>query len=203
MTELEGQTREAFGRTKTAMSTRQQGVASQAERLADLENALFWERQLRVDQKATIERLSKNLANALARVDRLSMGLAAEHSRKNDKPPYLTPNHPPVPTQTEPVVLVQPPHFTQGVEIAAGNGPIYRTPTPKRYADHPGRPRSQASPSRVQRSPRPASRLLRAGSRAVSSHGGDPIISGVLMSKKNQGTHPHSLAGPMMIQRAG
>ena len=36
---LEGQTREAFGRTETAMSGMHQGMANQAGRLADLEGA--------------------------------------------------------------------------------------------------------------------------------------------------------------------
>ena len=179
VTELEGQTREAFGRTETAMSTMHQGMTSQADRLAQLEAALLQEKKMRATQKAMIERLSKDLADATAKVERLSADLAVERSIKDVQPPVVAQNHPPAIAQAEQVIWVQPPQFQQGVEIAAiGDDARNRTPPPARLADHPGRPTSRVPPTREQRSPRPASRHSRAGSMAVSSHGGDPIMSG-------------------------
>ena len=100
-----------------AMSTMHQGMTSQAERLTELENALVHERLLRANQKEIIERLSKELEDATARVERLSTGLAAKRSRRDDQLPYLAPNHPPVLAQTEQVVLVQPRNLHRGQKL--------------------------------------------------------------------------------------
>ena len=91
---LEDQTQEAFGRTKNAMSSIHQGVASNAGRIAELESTPAIERQwnrdreqrLHKEQQAIVDNLTQQLEDALARVDRVSTDLAKECSVRDLQP---------------------------------------------------------------------------------------------------------------------
>ena len=85
---MEDQTRTAFGRAKTTMTSMQQSVVSNEEHIADLEDALYHERarnaaaekRLKTEQESVIETLMQRLNDALVRVDNLSADLAKERS---------------------------------------------------------------------------------------------------------------------------
>ena len=154
---LEGRTREAFGRTETAMTTMHQSVTSNADRIAELENALAQERQrsadaearLRNDQKKTIEQLTERLNKALTRVDELSADLAIERSLVVDQPQpsayvSLLPNSP---VLQAPVEYTRPPHMDRRSEIQAENDDR-QSPAPSSHGAHSGRNRTRSLSSR-------------------------------------------------------
>ena len=92
---LEGETRAAFGRIEGALGSMREDLASKEQRLADLEAALESERRRHVqaearvikDQQTTVDNLTNQLNEALARVDRLSADLAKERSLQDMQHP--------------------------------------------------------------------------------------------------------------------
>ena len=72
------------------MGNVQQGVSSNADRIADLENALAHERQrnkdaewrMKKEQQATVDDLTQRLEDAQDRIDRLSADLKRAYSQK-------------------------------------------------------------------------------------------------------------------------
>ena len=151
---LEGETCAAFGRTEGALGSMHEDLVSNAERLANLEVALAHERQrhtkveekLRKDQQATVDNLTNQLDEALARVDRLSADLAKKRSLQDVRQPQ----HSPRPMRFQPLryASVRPPQFDQGAEIMADPARPQRTRRHSPHSDHSRRHRSESRSSR-------------------------------------------------------
>ena len=188
---LEGQTREAFGRTEGALGVMSENLASNAERLAVLETALANERQrhaqaeekLRKDQQITVDALTDQLNEALARVDRLSADLAKERSL----PDVRQPLHSPRPIRQQPVAPMQdvflqpvlPPHLQQGDEIRPDPAQPQRRRPQSQQVDHPRRHRSVSRSSRGSHHSRSPSASAGAAPSRAGSVRREGITSGV------------------------
>ena len=107
------------------MTSMQQMVVSNDERIADLERALCHERamnvaveqRLKTEQENVIESLTQRLNDALTRVDNLSADLAKERSLRDSVPRTTVQQSPRLRPVQSPVVYTRPPHFMQGPEI--------------------------------------------------------------------------------------
>ena len=184
---LEDQTRTAFGRAETAMTSMQQSVVSNEERIADLERALRQERnrnaaaekRLKTEQENVIESLTQRLNDALTRVDNLSADLAKERSLRDSVPRTTVQQSPRLRPIQSPLVYTRPPHFMQGPEIDADEQDQHMPIAQSSHAARPGRSRSRSHASQRSRSSRSASSHAGIASETESSRGGKARNSGV------------------------